>query len=89
MKLHVCSSAYTFVTICPIHPCVQNNVLHRYHCADKRDTLISFKQVHLDREHPWLLQDVTCTSETMCALMEEIGARLLGMFEKLSTFLTK
>ena len=41
----------------------------------------------VDTESPWLLQDATF--EKMGALMAENGGRLLGMFDELSTFLTK
>ena len=48
-------------------------------------TCISFTNV--DIELPWILQDATF--EKMGALMAENGGRLLGMFDELSTFLTK
>ena len=40
-----------------------------------------------DAEPAWLLQDATF--EKMGALMAENGGRLLGMYDELSSFLTK
>ena len=73
------------MTVCQIYPCLRNNVLHTYHCADKLDTFIS--HTHVNIEPPWVLQDATF--EKMDAPMAENGGRLLGIFDELSTFLTK
>lgn len=49
--------------------------------------LTYFFFTNVDIEPPWVLQDATF--EKMGALMAENGGRLLGMFDELSTFLTK
>ena len=81
----ICSSVQSIVTVCLIYPCLQNIVLYTYHCADELNTFISL--THVDIESPWLLQDTTF--EKMGPLMAENGGRLLGIYDELSTFLTK